>query len=152
MGTLINSAKELIEALRKMPALHGLPGALELEKQLVTMGALEEQFECPASENNSMVVDLKKEVAPLYWIGLFSIPDPDTGKDIEMPLAFSTPEQSPGNPVTSYTADIENIPSLIRVCNTIARTLECSWRLIEYRAVSEWDKNVFMVPNTDTVN
>jgi len=148
MDKIIESAKTLVEAIRKMPALQALPGFLTLEELLIEGGTLEEQSAVEASEIDPTVVDLENEIGPLFWIGVFSLPDPDTGEMIEMPLAYKTSSEIP---VITYTANLENIPNLIKMCNTISKGTGYPWRMIEYRANSEWDKSIFMAPATNTV-
>ncbi|MCG8636294.1 MAG: hypothetical protein MI863_20850 [Desulfobacterales bacterium] len=145
-SALTVSAATLIQSLRKLPSLNVIPGFLELEKQLVKLGIIEEQA-IVEDEMPEGVLDMKKEIGPLIWVGLFTLPDPDTGDDAEMPLAY---QGSIGNALT-YTTRLENVPSLMTVCKTVEAATGYPWRLVEYRANSEWDTNAFGARGVDAV-
>jgi len=149
MDKIIELAKTLVKAIREMPALKALPGFSNQEELLIKGGTLEKQSTVKTTNINSTIVDLENDIGPLFWIGIFSLPDPDTGEMIEMPLAYKT---SGDIPIITYTANLENIPHLIKMCNTISKATGYPWRMLEYRAEFEWDKSVFMAPATDTVH
>jgi len=143
---MIEAATILLESLEQLPSAQCLPGYDDLRASLVMLGVMEELSEAP--EKDLVAIEVANEIGPIFWIGLFLIPN-EEGEIIESMI----PLQSPKNGVMlTYTMDLLSLPDLLILCDTIQKNTSYEYRIVEYRGENVVDKTFFSRTNSKTIH
>lgn len=137
---LLEGSKKLVEILNTFPELRTLPGYQDVETSLAELGVIPPPKSEEEDDGDLVEFDMKNELGPFLWVGVFEILDPATQEVVQQPLTYTSPN---GDFIPSYTQELENIPYLIKVCQTIQSMTGYKWKLLEYRARKEWNPILF---------
>lgn len=135
---LLAEAKEITCLIDKYPEFRKFPGYDDLVSAVVKLMEKEGPA-IPLSEWGGDV-HMAEEIAPVLWMGLFQVTDMEGQPLMEIPLGYQVED---GRQVMSYTYSLEQVPDLVRMCQSISQATGYSWRLLEYRAETELNPLLF---------